>query len=61
MRYGVPLHDLPCGGCKYCKTVQSQWKKFEEDVEFVIPLTIRSVNVSNPVTSRNVLEVYDLK
>lgn len=54
-RSGVPLQDLPCGGCKYCKKVQSQRKTFEEDIDYVIPLAIRSVNVSNLIETVSIM------
>ncbi|CAG2200311.1 unnamed protein product [Mytilus edulis] len=45
----IPLNLLPCGGCKYCTRARSQWQIFEEDVDFVVPLTARSVSCTSPV------------
>ena len=42
-RPGVPLKNLPCGGCPYCQRVQRNWGDFEEDVDDVVPLTNRTV------------------
>ena len=39
--------DLPCGGCAYCRLAQSQWQRFEEDVDDVIPLALRQVVVDS--------------
>ena len=43
---GVELYQLPCGGCKYCSKIKEQWQTFEEEVDYVIPLAIRSVQES---------------
>ena len=56
-RSGVPLQDLPCEGCKHCKKVPSQRKIFEEDIEYVIPLAIRTVNVNNRVKTVSIMGV----
>ncbi|CAC5379691.1 unnamed protein product [Mytilus coruscus] len=45
----IPLNSLPCGGCKYSTRAKSQWQTFEEDVDFVVPLTARSVSCTSPV------------
>jgi transposase InsO family protein len=42
---GARLELLPCGGCHYCTRVQSQWQKFENDVDDVLPLAQRSMTV----------------
>ena len=44
---GVPLSDLPCGGCRFCKRAQQQWSSFKDDVDYVVPLTIRNLNVED--------------
>ncbi len=36
---------LPCGGCKYCRRAHSQWTRFDDDVDDVVPLAVRSVTV----------------
>ncbi|CAC5419026.1 unnamed protein product [Mytilus coruscus] len=45
----IPLNLLPCGGCKYCIRARNQWQTFEEDVDFVVPLTARSVSCTSSV------------
>ncbi|MCG7878513.1 MAG: RNase H-like domain-containing protein, partial [Candidatus Thiodiazotropha endolucinida] len=40
---GVYVGDLPCGGCAYCWRAHRQWAKFDDDVDDVVPLAIRSV------------------
>ena len=44
---GVHLSSLPCGGCKYCTWMQEQWSQFEDDVDDVVPIAIRSVQVAD--------------
>lgn len=44
---GVDISLLPCGGCKYCKKYHDQWEKFELDVDDVMPLSIRSIALSD--------------
>ena len=45
---GQKLHDLPCGGCHYCTRAHKQWARFNDDVDDVIPLAVRSVEVVLP-------------
>ncbi|VDI02855.1 Hypothetical predicted protein [Mytilus galloprovincialis] len=35
---------LPCGGCSYCTRAQKVWSSFEDDVDYVVPLSVRSVS-----------------
>ena len=42
---GVELEQLPCGGCKFCTRIQEKWGAFEEEVDDVVPLAIRAVEV----------------
>ena len=39
----IDLEHLPCGGCTYCRRVQNKWKEFEEDVDYVVPLSVRRI------------------
>lgn len=49
-RAGVILEDLPCGGCKYCQKAHTQWRKFEEQVDDIVPLTrVACVNVKTGI------------
>ncbi|XP_072176982.1 uncharacterized protein [Diadema setosum] len=40
-KHGVDLEDLPCKGCKYCTTAHSNWAQFEDEVDYVVPLTVK--------------------
>ena len=40
----IKLEDLPCGGCNFCRKLDQQWSKFENDVNDVIPLAIRRIH-----------------
>ncbi|VDI29491.1 Hypothetical predicted protein [Mytilus galloprovincialis] len=40
-RPDVNLEELPCGGYKCCTRARQQWQIFEEEVDCVVPLTIR--------------------
>ena len=43
-RAGASLTSLPCGGCRYCTRAHQQWSRFEEDVDDVVPLSLRSIS-----------------
>ena len=47
---GCNLESLPCGGCKYCTHVQKKWSKFEDDVDDVVPLALRTIEIEEPTT-----------
>ncbi|XP_061191756.1 uncharacterized protein LOC133199998 [Saccostrea echinata] len=57
---GYCWKSLPCGGCAYCQRVEEQWERFTEDVDYIVPLTVREVRPSEPATC-NWLEQEDLK
>ena len=40
---GVALSKLPCGGCAFCTRARNQWQTFEDDIDYVVPLAIRSL------------------
>ena len=42
------MGDLPCGGCHYCTPAHKQWARFNDDVDDVVPLAIRSVEAAMP-------------
>ena len=42
-RAGSIPKKLPCGGCTYCFRAHSQWARFEEEVDDVIPLALRGI------------------
>ena len=49
---GKKLEQLPCGGCNYCSRLHQQWQRFNEDVDYVVPLAVRHIQVSQ--SSENV-------
>jgi len=49
----IKLEDLPCGGCKFCTRAREQWSTFEQDVDFVVPLTIRRIEKGSLTTDSN--------
>ena len=55
-RAGSRVEELPCGGCKYCRRAHQQWAGFNEDVDDVIPLSVRSVDLSQLDQSRPEME-----
>ena len=50
---GQELDTLPCGGCSYCNRAHKQWQRFEEDVDDVVPLSLKQL----PGGSREAAEV----
>lgn len=50
-RPGVYLKNLPCQGCDFCTRARQQWETFEEEVDFVVQLTIRTLT---PESNTNV-------
>ena len=44
---GSEPETLPCGGCKYCTRAHNQWSRFEEDVDYVVPLAVKRVTESS--------------
>ena len=45
-RAGQELESLPCGGCDYCGRAHEQWRRFEEEVDNVVPLAMRQITVT---------------
>ena len=41
---GSKVEDLPCGGCKYCVRSDSNWERFYNDVDDIVPLATRHVS-----------------
>ena len=35
--------SLPCGGCKYCQRAHDQWSRFEDDIDDVVSLAVKTV------------------
>lgn len=44
-RAGLSVEVLPCGGCPYCRRAHRQWARFNDDVDDVVPLTVRSIDL----------------
>ena len=44
-RAGQEPHNLPCQGCSHCTKVHSQWQRFDDEVDYVVPLAVRCVVV----------------
>ena len=42
---GQNVSDLPCGGCNYCRRAHRQWARFNNDVDDIVPLAVRSIEV----------------
>ena len=40
---GSKLETLPCRGCPHCTRAHHQWDRFENDVDDVVPLAVRTV------------------
>lgn len=47
---GADFGSLPCGGCPYCSRAQRTWDQFENEVDNVIPLSVRNINKVNERT-----------
>ena len=43
---GYNARELPCKGCKHCATVEKSWEKFNNDVDYVVPLATRRITTS---------------
>ncbi len=46
---GADVENLPCGGCAYCRRAHTQWSRFDDDVDDVVPLAVRSINAVSQV------------
>ena len=47
--------QLPCGGCKYCMNAHKTWSRFENDVDDVVPLAVRTIDLD---TSNSGVDVF---
>ena len=41
---GCDVHDLPCGGCKYCVRASEQWDIFHNEVDDIVPRAVRQIS-----------------
>ena len=44
---GRSLESLPCKGCHFCTRLHEQWRRFEEEVDDVVPLSVRTLKLSD--------------
>ena len=51
---GAKLESLPCYPCHYCAQVHSQWERFKEDADDVVPLAVK-----NPVSTARHIQPED--
>ena len=56
---GANIDSLPCGGCLYCIRAQRTWSTFENDVDDVVPLSVRTVTDFQSEESCNWLEAWN--
>ena len=42
---GQSLESLPCKECHFCTRVHEQWRRFEEEVDDVVPLSVRTLKL----------------
>ena len=55
-QHEIPLNELPCGGCDYCKRMYSNWNTFESHVDDVVELIsgdVRNVGLDVSFESSN--------
>ena len=46
---GRSLEFLPCKGCHFCIRLHEQWRRFEEEVNDVVPLSVRTLKLIEDV------------
>ena len=51
---GIHLKSLPCGGCSHYQRIQRNWRRFQEDVGDVVPLSSTSVGVQANLLSNDI-------
>ena len=42
----MKITELPCYPCRYCERAQQQWAKFTEEVDYIVPLSVRRIQLS---------------
>ena len=51
-RAGVSLSDLPCysrlNPCKFCTRTEARWARFEDEMDYVVPLSVSRIQVDVP-------------
>ena len=58
---GVNISQLPCGGCRFCTRAHNQWQSFEDDVDYVIPLTVRQISTADQTIVTHLFATGDLQ
>ena len=53
---GSDPSSLPCWGCHYCRRVHAQWGRFAEDVDDVVPLSMKPSLPAGPILAIRTLE-----
>ena len=51
---GKDVTTLPCGGCEVCTRMEAQWRRFEEDVDDVVPLAYGMIVPGQGTTTASV-------
>ena len=54
---GQEVSTLPCGGCEHCVKVHRQWHRFEEDVDDVVPLSLKHLTKTAPEVQEETADV----
>ena len=45
----VDVSNLPCHPCTFCSRAHNQWSRFFDDVDYVVPLSIRKIKLSTDI------------
>ena len=45
----VDVPNLPCHPCTFCSRAHNQWSRFFNDVDYVVPLSIRKIKLSTDI------------
>ena len=48
----IDINQLPCFPCKFCARAHEQWSRFFDDVDYVVPLSIRKIKLSTDILYR---------
>ena len=54
---GQEVSTLPCGGCEHCVKVHRLWHHFEEDVDDVVPLSLKHLTKTASEVQEETAEV----
>ena len=45
----IDVNQLPCFPCKFCARAHEQWSWFFDDVDYIVPLSIRKIKLSTDI------------